>query len=88
MAAAVCPCQRRAGASPSNGERQKKGRLILEGDEAWSFVGNQGNKQWLWLALDRRTRELVGVQIGHRSQEGAQALWESLPAVSRQCALC
>ena len=30
----------------------------------------------------------MGVHIGNRSQEGAQALWESLPAVYRQCALC
>jgi IS1 family transposase len=62
--------------------------LTLECDEAWSFVGNKGNKQWLWLALDRSTREIVGVHIGDRSQEGAQALWESLPAVYRQCAFC
>ncbi|MGG6295055.1 IS1 family transposase [Leptolyngbya sp. AN02str] len=67
---------------------KKKGRLTLECDEAWSFVGHKGNKQWIWLALDRSTREIVGVHIGDRSQEGAQALWESLPAVYRQCALC
>ena len=24
----------------------------------WSFVSNQGNKQWLWLALDTKTREV------------------------------
>lgn len=60
---------------------KKKGRLTLEGDEAWSFVGDQGHKQWLWLALDRSTREMVGVHMGDRSQDGAQALWASLPAV-------
>jgi IS1 family transposase len=27
----------------------------------WSFVGNKGNKQWIGLALDRDTREIVGV---------------------------
>jgi IS1 family transposase len=30
----------------------------------------------------------VGVQIGDPSEAGAQALWQSLPPVYRQCALC
>lgn len=28
-----------------------KGKLEIECDEAWSFVGNKGNKQWIRLAL-------------------------------------
>ena len=52
----------------------------------WSFVNNKGNKQWIWLAIDRATREIVGVHIGTRDKTGAQMLWESLPAVYRQCA--
>ena len=52
--------------------REKKGRLVVQCDEIWSFVGNQGNKQWVWLALDLRTREIVGVYVGDRSREGAQ----------------
>lgn len=55
---------------------------------AWSFVGKKGNKQWDWLALDRKTREIVGVYIGDRSKESAKKLWESLPPVYRQCAVC
>ena len=54
----------------------------------WSFVGNKGNKQWIWLALDARTREIVGVFIGDRSREAARKLWQSLPPVYRQCAVC
>ena len=38
--------------------------------------------------MNRDTREIVGMHIGARSREGAKALWESLPAVYRQCALC
>jgi len=34
------------------------GKLTLECDEAWSFVDNQGNKQLIWLAMDRKTRVL------------------------------
>jgi IS1 family transposase len=60
----------------------------VECDELWSFVGHKGNKQWVWLALDRDTREIVGVAIGARDEATARALWESLPAVYRQCAVC
>jgi insertion element IS1 protein InsB len=52
-----------------------------------SFVGNQSNKQWIWLAIDVFTKEIVGVYIGKRDQTGAQGLWDSLPAVYRQCAV-
>jgi IS1 family transposase len=50
-------------------------------------VDNKGNKQWVWLALDAITREIVGVYIGARDEEGAQRLWDSLPSVYRQCAV-
>jgi insertion element IS1 protein InsB len=53
----------------------------------WSFVGNKDNKQWIGLALDVETRAIVGVYIGDRSREGAQGLWDALPAVYRQCAV-
>ncbi|HHS99456.1 MAG TPA: IS1 family transposase [Thiomicrospira sp.] len=74
---------------------KKKRRLTLECDElrctelaeVWSFVGEKANKQWVWLALDRDTREIVGVHIGDRGRDGAQALWESLPPAYRQCAV-
>lgn len=39
----------------------KKGKLTMQCDEMCSFVGNKGNKQWIWLALDVETREIVGV---------------------------
>ena len=54
----------------------------------WSFVGNKQNKQWLWFALDQQTREIVGVYVGDRSRQSAKALWQSLPPVYRQCAVC
>ena len=67
---------------------KKKGRLTVECDEMWSFVGNKDSKQWIWLAVDRDTREIIGVHVGDRSRTGAQALWNSLPPVYRQCAVC
>ena len=39
-----------------------------------SFVGSKGNKQWIWLALDVETNEIVGVHIGDRSEQGARKL--------------
>ena len=54
----------------------------------WSFVGNKKQKQWLGLAVDRNTKEIVGFYLGDRSEEGALGLWRSLPKVYRQCAVC
>lgn len=54
----------------------------------WSFVGSKANKQWIWLAIDEATREIVGVYIGNRSGDGARGLWHSLPAVYRQRVRC
>jgi insertion element IS1 protein InsB len=53
----------------------------------WSFVGKKGNKQWIWLAIDVDTREIVGVYVGDRSEKSARELWRSLPGIYRQCAL-
>ena len=53
----------------------------------WSFVGNKSNKQWIWLAVDETTREIVGVYIGKRDCQAARRLWQSLPGIYRQCAV-
>jgi IS1 family transposase/transposase-like protein len=68
-------------------KKKTAGHLVLECDEMWSFVGNKDNKQWVWLALDRDTREIVGVYIGRRDAAAAQALWASLPQVYRERAV-
>ena len=64
-----------------------KGRLTIECDELWSFVGSKGETMWVWLAIDLGTRECVGCFIGSRGHVGAQGLWDSLPPVYRQCAV-
>ncbi|MEG4988982.1 IS1 family transposase [Microcoleus sp. BR0-C5] len=61
--------------------------LAVQMDELWSFVDNKGNQQWVWLALDAQTREIVGVHIGERSVVSARSLWNSMPPVYRQCAV-
>ena len=50
-------------------------------------MDNKGNKQWVWLALDAETNEIVGVYVGARDEGAAQGLWDSLPPVYRQCAV-
>jgi IS1 family transposase len=54
----------------------------------WSFVGSKDRKSWIWLAIDRESRQVVGVYVGARDREGAKGLWNSLPGVYRQCAVC
>lgn len=44
------------------------------------------NKQWVWLALDRRTGEIIAYHVGGRSREDARKFWQSFPPVYRQCA--
>ena len=67
---------------------KKKGKITIQLDEMWSFIGNKQKKCWIWLALDEKTREIVGVHVGDRSGKGAKKLWDSLPPIYRQCAVC
>lgn len=63
-------------------------RLVIECDEMWSFVAKKHNKQWIWIAKDRETGLVVGLYIGTRGREGAQGLWDSLPVVYQERAIC
>ncbi len=67
---------------------KEKGRLMIQCDEMWSFVGSKNSKKWIWLAIDQDSGEIVGVYVGSRDRKGAQGLWDSMPAVYRQCAVC
>ena len=53
---------------------------VLELDELWSFVGAKANTLWLWVALCRRTRQIVAYTLGDRSQQSAADLRACLPA--------
>ena len=33
---------------------------------------------WIWLAVERRTKLIVGYHVGKRDNAGAAALWDSL----------
>jgi len=38
--------------------------------------------------MDAQSRAIIGIYIGDRSRRSAQHLWQSLPRVYRQCAMC
>jgi IS1 family transposase len=59
---------------------------ILELDELWSFVLTKDNKRWIWIALCRRTRQVVAYFIGDRSEASCRKLWERLPEEYKTCA--
>jgi IS1 family transposase len=63
-------------------------RLEAELDELWSFVGTKANRQWVWIALDASTRQVIAFYVGDRSQVSAEQLWANLPAVYRKQAIC
>lgn len=63
-----------------------KGKLTVQMNKLWSFVDDKGNKQWVWLAIDADTREIIGGHVADRSRASARQLWQSIPAVYRQCA--
>jgi insertion element IS1 protein InsB len=59
-------------------------RLEAEADELWSFVGKKANKQWLWIAMDAQTRQVIAFHVGDRSRETAKELWAKIPLGYRE----
>ena len=58
-------------------------RLEAEADEMWSFVQKKANKQWIWIAMDAKTRQIIAFHVGDRSGESGKALWANIPLVYR-----
>jgi hypothetical protein len=58
-------------------------RLEAEADEMWSFVVSKENKQWVWIALDIATKQVIAFYVGDRSASSAQELWRRIPQVYR-----
>ena len=59
---------------------------MLELDKLWSFVGRKAQTLWLWVALCRRTRQIVAYTLGDRSLQSADDLRAALPADYQACA--
>ena len=58
---------------------------VLELDELWSFVASKAQPRWIWVALCRRTRQVVACVVGDRSEASALRLWEQLPSDYSRC---
>ena len=58
---------------------------VLELDELWSFVGSKKRSVWLWIALCRRSRQVVAYTLGDRSSQTCQHLYNNLPESYKQC---
>ena len=57
----------------------------LELDELWSVVRHRrGGVIWLWLALCRRSRQIVAYALGPRNDATARLLWSRIPPAYRQ----
>ncbi len=65
------------------GETVNIHRLESEADELWSFVGKKSNKQWVWIAMDANSRQIIAFHVGDRSKKSARALWKKIPAIYR-----
>lgn len=52
---------------------------VLELDELWSFVGSKRQPAWVWVALDRATRQVVAATLGDRGEDSCRDLWAQVP---------
>lgn len=59
-------------------------RLEVEADEMASFVQKKANKQWIWIAMDATTRQIIAFHVGDRSHTSAEQLWAKMPQAYRQ----
>ena len=57
---------------------------MLELDELWSFVYRRADKRWVWLALCRRTRQIVAFAVGDRGAQTCKRLWRRVPPPYRR----
>ena len=59
-------------------------RLEVEADELASFVQKKAHKQWVWIAMDAKTRQIIAFHVGDRSHTSAEPLWAKIPQAYRQ----
>ncbi len=52
---------------------------VLELAEVWCYVGSKKNQVWIWLAVCRRTRQIIAWHYGPRDEISCQLLWAKVP---------
>ena len=58
---------------------------IVELDEQWSFVFCKKTQYWLWIALCRRTMQVVAYHLGERTIESFDKFYEKIPPQYAAC---
>jgi insertion element IS1 protein InsB len=62
-------------------------RLEVKADEMARFVQKKANTQWIWLAMDVKSRQIIALHVGDRSRRRAKRLWAKMPEAYRQHAM-
>ncbi len=58
--------------------------LGIQLDEMWSFVQQQANKQWLWLAWNPVNKQIIAFHVGSRSGTDADLFRAKIPPIFKQ----
>ena len=56
----------------------------MEADERASFLQKKAHKQWVWIAMDATTCQIMAFHVGARSHTSAEPLWATIPHAYRQ----
>jgi IS1 family transposase len=48
-----------------------------------NFVQKKAHKQWIWLAMDTTTRQVMAFHLGDRRRKSAKKLWARSPSGDR-----
>lgn len=68
---------------------QAPANAVLELDELWSFCHPKSEKVWVWLALCRKTRQVVVAFVsGERSRASCERLWRVVPESYYKGSIC
>ena len=57
---------------------------VLDVDELWSFVFRSKDKVWVWIAMNRETREIVASACGDRTENTCRILWDRVPSAYKE----
>lgn len=58
---------------------------VIEYDELWSFVLSKLNRVWLWIALCRRTKQVVAFHLGDRDKKSFDEFYSKVPIPYANC---
>lgn len=62
-------------------------KIEAEVDELCTYVQKKANKQWVWLAIDNTSRQIIAFYVGDRSKESAKILWSRIPDFYKEKAI-